>query len=359
MKRHVVKILMMVALLCCGAAAKAQDGAIVAAAVEIQTLQDERHQATNWAQKIKEWLETNSYRATTLENFSNQLLTSKSTLETIKSGFRIATKFWQDAGILLEIYDAVEVVIDDVNRVKRQIEFFKKYKVYSDGMGINIVQPVSSTVKLVDRLAGDVYDILGFVKTQVFAEQNSLTWGERMELANEALHKINTDHSILNSISNDLDAQIRLMQGNLNLDEQQQLAQDLGVTRVIAQNVSNDLIGNGVDPKIWEELSASFASRGELNMPSRQQIKNASNYRAPQKQEDNTTISEEEVNRSGVAIINMVFLAISLLAAVFLGWNFWQLSHGDKQHMDALWKVGAGYIIMAVFLQVFKMVFFS
>ena len=322
---------------------------------------EEANEAKNWVQKIKEWTQTYIFQGESIQAYANQLLTSKSTLETIKSSFKIASKFWADAGVLLELYDAVEVVIDDVDRVKRQIEYFKSYKVYTDGVGINIMQPVTSTARLVAMLAGDVYDILTFVRMQVLNEENSLTWGDRMKLAKEGLERINHDHSLISAFSKDLDARIRFLEGKQTLEEEQAEAAATGASKLISKVVSNDLMGSGLDPKIWESISASIASRGELKMPNKNRIKNATSYKGPERKEimeEAGLDSKDKVNAVGRTIANFVFVAISILAALFFGWSFWQLSHGDKQHMDALWKVSAGYIVMTLFLQVFKMVFF-
>lgn len=336
----------------------------VVAALTIQTELQETNAARDWAEKIKEWLETKEFQGKSIENYVNQLTTQKLSLQTLKDGFKIASGFWSKASIVLDLYDAMDVIIDDVNRVKQEINYYKTYKPYSDGYGLNVVSPMSSTLDLVSRVSGDAYEVFSFVRDQVFNPDNSLTWEGRMDMAQKSLQRLKTHHHLYDAIISDLVRQKQsALDKEINALFEKRKREVTGYNDVLRGQIASSLAGSSADFSAIENYAEFIASGGKIKLSPAS--KSSTIRRTMQSSSDAETVAkvygvdtDEGINVTGRSIANMVFVVISILAALFLMWNFWQLSHGDKQHMDALWKVGAGYIIMALFIQVFKAVFF-
>lgn len=318
---------------------------------EVQKIENEK----NWLQRLKEFSENHFYQLQSLEHFVNQLSTQEASLKTLRDGFRVASGFYSSAGILLDLYDAVEDVSNDLGRIKNTAESFKGYRVWTDGQGLNVVNPAIKLVSLADETGGLVYDVFDFVKTQIFNGDNSLSWTDRLNEARKALSKIRGYHSVLDIIIK-------------NMDKELADHKPMGVNHPVIQTLTKEetadavagiLLGKygnlDVKAQILEDLDEGRVRNYYAN------IDNPAVSKETETDPEKVMGVDSKTGRksTGKAIMNAVFWAITILALLFFGWNFFVVNHGDKQRMDALWKVAAGYVIMAVFTQIVIAMFFS
>ena len=336
----------------------AGDASIVAVLLEMLSL-DESREAKNWAQRLREFAENHSFQAQSLQSYANQLLTQENTLKTLRDGFRVASSFYSDAGILVELYDTVNEIINDVNRVNAQINYFKGYQVWQEGRGLNVVTPVISTARLVDEMVGEVNAIYGFVKNQIFRADNSLQWKDRLDLARTELAKLRQRHSFLRGLIAVLDQRIAELEAGESLAEREKEEDASGASSYTRAAATGVMLGSYGSPEAKLEISEAVALGKPVPI-----VNSRSAAQNPISDDDATTAKKYGVddssgkNATGAAIVNLAWYAITILAILFFGWNFFVVNHGDKQRLDALWKVAGGYVIMTVFLQLFKVCFF-
>ena len=303
----------------------------------------------NWLQRLKEFSENHLYQAQSLEQLTNQLLTQKASLETARDVFRVGSSFFKESGVLLEAYDTVDEIIDDVSEIKNRVSSYKGYRVWQDGRGINVVNPLYSLGTLADETLGEVYDIISFLKNQILSPDNKLTYSERLEEIRKGLQRLRGYHSLLQSVI----ANMKAVENSRDFTPKATIATGNNGDRTSDEmNAFNAkvLLGNATDHDAVAEWAKSLAMGEKPNF-------NASVSRGKSVDKSNEEKPFDKKS-AGATFVNALFLAISVLALLFFGWNFFVVNHGDKQRMDALWKVAAGYVIMAVFLQLFKAMFF-
>lgn len=286
--------------------------------------------AANLAQNIRDFIEGNYQHAENIYVLGEQLKTAlenvekaKENIRLVRKTFSVAGKFFEDANVLVDLYDNMELLKLDYQRLRNQVIY------YQNGGKISPAR-VYMTYKVVDQISGRMYDTFKFTKDQILNSENHLTLHERMQLLDKVNKEFRGYHSLLGTLASVVDEEAALADMKSG-----------------AQITTTALLHRPSEPKLSVNDRAAYTKTiAELKDPRSVSSSSSSDINK------DPTLRQELMAR----VFNIVTYIITILAILFFGWNFGVYNHGDHQRADVLWKVGAGYMMMMVMLQVAKTV---
>ena len=260
-----------------------------------------------------------------LETAAQNLKVAKENFDMVRKTFSVASAYFKDAKILVDTYDNLQLISDDVDRVKSQVQY------YQNGGKLS-PSKVYYSMRLAGEIAGRAVDTWTFARDQIMSEDNNLSLHDRMEQLDAINKEFRRYHNIFKKASKDIDEE---------------------------SSTADIAIGAGAT----YDILTKRVPNGKPTAEEKEDIEEAVEISAREVAEDvstgETTIKQAKVKRGLFQnnVISIVSYIITILAVLFFGWNFGVYNHGDRQRADVLWKVGAGYIIMMVALSVFDNVF--
>ena len=282
------------------------------------------------AQALDHFIEQKYMHAENIYVLGEQLSTAlqnldqaKENIRLVRKTFSVAGQFFDDANVLVDLYDNMELLKLDYQRLRNQVTY------YQNGGKISPAR-VYMTYKVVDQVSGRMYDTFKFTKDQILNSENHLTLHERMQLLDKVNREFRSYHSLLGTLASVVDEEAALADMKSG-----------------AQITTTALLHRPSEPKLSVNDRAVYTKTiAELKDP---------RSVSPSSSSD---INKDPTLRQGLMarVFNIVTYIITILAILFFGWNFGVYNHGDRQRSDVLWKVGAGYMMMMVMLQVAKTV---
>lgn len=281
----------------------------------------------NLGESIYQFIEQNFQHAEEMLNLAEQLQTAvknlentKQTLETMKKTFQVAKQYFDAAGVLLDVYNLTEQVYRDGELAYQKIQQWSTTGAVSPTQVYALARVIKYSIK-------DVEDIVKYLSEQVFNEENQMTTAER-------LIEVRTQTKEAKKIADLIPMAINSVDSGIN-----DIMKDFA-TKAMMATMSDQ-------PEVTEKDVEKFEKTQEAlkeELEGEDKPTNIKNYKGKDLKEK---------------VINIVFISVTVLAIIFFGWNFGVYNHGDKQRSDVLWKVGAGYIIMLIVIQIFKLVIFD
>lgn len=282
----------------------------------------------NLGQAIYQAIENNYQHAENLIELGKQLGVSmeslenaRKTLQNMKQTFSIAKNYFDAAGTVLQLYNLCEDVYEDGQTAISLIDRWRNGGKISPSQVYYAARIIKYSVK-------DMEELVNFVKDELFNEENHMTTAER---ADELQKQINRAKLA--------EAAARASVVALSIS-----AQKPGIKNG-EQLMADIMRSTGVS----EDDAAKAEEKRQKEISEIQQIIDELANEDPSTKEAASKTLKKKV-------INIVALAITILTALFLGWNFGVFNHGDRQRSDVLWKVGGGYIVILVIIEVVKVV---
>ncbi len=284
------------------------------------------------AQALDHFIEQKYMHAENIYVLGEQLSTAlqnldqaKENIRLVRKTFSVAGQFFDDANVLVDLYDNMELLKLDYLRLKNQVTYYQNH---------GKIHPAQlyATYRVVDQVSGRMYDTFKFTKDQILNSDNHLTLHERMQMLEKVNMEFRRYHSLIKSVSSVVDEDSTLQ----DIEDGNKITSDALRRRPAEQKVSIN------DQQFYKKAIE------ELRDP-----------RSVSTNPEDPSTNPTARKTLQAKIINIVGYAITILAVLFFGWNFGVYNHGDRQRSDVLWKVGAGYLIMMVVLQIFKTVFFN
>ena len=296
----------------------------------------------NLGESIYQFIENNFQHAENLIEMGKQLETAmmnlenaKQTLQTMKNTFMVAKRYFDAAGVFVDIYNLCDQVYRDGELAYGKIQQWSSTGRVSPSQIYSLARIIKYSVK-------DVEDIVSYLTEEVFSEENQMTTAERMA---EVRVKTQEAQDIAGTI---YDAIYAL--DDASDDKMKEFATTaMFMTMAGKSTVTDKDIDkyNNLQEKLQETLDNSMSGEG---------AQNGTANSADGKRINIKTIEGQSLKEK---VIDIVFFSVTILAIIFFGWNFGVYNHGDKQRSDVLWKVGAGYIVMVIAIQIFKIVIFQ
>lgn len=262
-----------------------------------------------------------------LEAALQSLDAAKENIALVRKTFTVAAEYFEDATILVETYDNLQSIYNDVERIRKLVKYYE-----NDGK-ITPTQ-IYTTTKMIGEITGRAVDTWNFAKNQIVSDKNNLTLHERMQQLDKINKEFRRYHNIFKGMANGM---------------QKEVAQeDYNDGREIAAGALMTQIPGGKPTEEEKDKIDQYVSDVAARVQTDVENLNGG-ATTPAKP---VRVSSEFQKK----VIHIVMMVITLLAVLFFGWNFGVYNHGDRQRTDVLWKVGAGYIVMMIFLSVFDQV---
>lgn len=248
------------------------------------------------------------------------LNTAKENIALVRKTFSVASAYFKDAKILVDTYDNLQLLYNDMERVKSEVQYYQNNGKLSPSK-------IYYTMRLVGEVSGRAVDTWTFARDQVMSEDNNLSLHERMLQLDKINQEFRRYHNLFKKSMTDLDTEAK--------------EKDISIGAGVTYTILTQRVPNGKPtPEEQDDIDQS--------------VEKASVAVAKDAGADNINAKPVKVKKGAFqsSVISAVAYAITALAILFFGWNFGVYNHGDRQRSDVLWKVGAGYIVMMIALSV-------
>lgn len=305
------------------------------------------HDPVSLAAHLKNFVEEGYRHLESIEQLQNQLATQKANLETLRSTVRVVSRFYENAGVLLDVYDAYEAVQRDINKIQRQAERLRTWS-WHDQYGYHVTYPIESTTTLIGEIGGKVYDTYKFVRDDVLDEGTAMTPDRRLELIKEGCNELRHYHNLLSSIAKDLSAGV-VPEAT---DEQKNALKAATAQAALGSESGTD---NQVEMEL-ERMAEITTKVEELTKVT--ETETGGNDAAASSPLPGYGYAEKIKKTSTLkSMTKMATLGVTVLFIILIAWGYGVFNHGDRQRTDILFKVFGGYLVVMVVIVVFNSVF--
>ena len=262
-----------------------------------------------------------------LETALQNLGAAKENIALVRKTFTVASEYFEDATILVETYDNLQSIYNDIERIRSLVRYY-------ENNGKVTPTQIYTTTKMIGEISGRAVDTWNFARNQIVSEKNNLTLHERMQQLDKINKEFRRYHNIFRGMANNMQKEVA--------------KEDYDDGKEIAAGALTAKIPGGKPTEEEKEKIDQYVA--DVSVRVQADVENISGSTSlPAKP---MKVSSEFQKR----VVHIVMMVITLLAVLFFGWNFGVYNHGDRQRADVLWKVGAGYIVMMILLTVFDQI---